>query len=115
MCIRDRCYINLVDFDMIYGHRRDTLGSVSYTQLDVYKRQLWNYNRDRDEVSLVFSFADAENTDIRNMLMQHDIKILNVDEKGNTTFAVCGYMNRGSHEGETGSAVYYRSLIHIAG
>lgn len=36
--------------------------------------------------------------------MQHDIKILNVDEKGNTTFAVCGYMNRGSHEGETGSA-----------
>lgn len=32
--------------------------------------------------------------------MQHDIKILNVDEKGNTTFAVCGYMNRGSHEGE---------------
>ena len=26
--------------------------------------ELWNYNRDRDEVSLVFSFADAENTDI---------------------------------------------------
>ena len=72
--------------------------------------ELWNYNRDRDEVSLVFSFADAENTDIRNMLMQHDIKILNVDEKGNTTFAVCGYMNRGSHEGETGSAVYYYNI-----
>ena len=72
--------------------------------------ELWNYNRDRDEVSLVFSFADAENTDTRNMLMQHDIKILNVDEKGNTTFAVCGYMNRGSHEGETGSAVYYYNI-----
>lgn len=72
--------------------------------------ELWNYNRDRDEVSLVFSFVDAENTDIRNMLMQHDIKILNVDEKGNTTFAVCGYMNRGSHEGETGSAVYYYNI-----
>ena len=42
--------------------------------------------------------------------MQHDIKILNVDEKGNTTFAVCGYMNRGSHEGETGSAVYYYNI-----
>ena len=40
--------------------------------------ELWNYNRDRDEVSLVFSFSDAENTDIRNMLMQYDIKILNV-------------------------------------
>ena len=40
--------------------------------------ELWNYNRDRDEVSLVFSFADAENTDTRNMLMQHDIKILNL-------------------------------------
>lgn len=72
--------------------------------------ELWNYNRDKDEVSLVFSFADAENTDVRNMLMQHDIKILNVDEKGNTTFAVCGYMNRGSHEGETGAAVYYYNI-----
>lgn len=72
--------------------------------------ELWNYNRDRDEVSLVFSFADTENTDVRNMLGEHDIKILNVDEKGDTTFAVCGYMNRGSHEGETGAAVYYYNI-----
>ena len=72
--------------------------------------ELWNYNRDQDEVSLVFSFADTENTDIRNMLGEYEIKILNVDEKGNTTFAVCGYMNRGSHEGETGAAVYYYNI-----
>lgn len=72
--------------------------------------ELWNYNRDKDEVSLVFSFADAENTDVRNMLGEHEIKILNVDEKGNTTFAVCGYMNRGGHEGETGAAVYYYNI-----
>ena len=72
--------------------------------------ELWNYNRDKDEVSLVFSFADAENTDVRNMLGQHDIKILNVDKNGNTTFAVCGYMNRGSHEGETGAAIYYYNI-----
>ena len=58
----------------------------------------------------MFSFADAENTDVRNMLGEHEIKILNVDEKGNTTFAVCGYMNRGSHEGETGAAIYYYNI-----
>ena len=40
--------------------------------------ELWNYNRDRDEVSLVFSFADAENTDTRNMLMQHDLSLIHI-------------------------------------
>ena len=68
----------------------------------VEANELWNYNKDSDEVSLVFGFADAENTDVRNLVPDHKIKILKVDAKGNTTFLVSGYMNRGEHEGEVG-------------
>lgn len=78
----------------------------------VEANELWNYNKDSDEVSLVFGFSDAENTDVRNLVPDHKIKILKVDAKGNTTFLVSGYMNRGEHEGEVGVAVYL-SLIHI--
>ncbi|HCG59501.1 MAG TPA: hypothetical protein DEV97_05805, partial [Lachnospiraceae bacterium] len=38
---------------------------------------------------------------------QNTIRIIRVDENGNVTFAVGGYMNRGSHEGDNGIALYY--------
>ena len=68
--------------------------------------ELWNYNKTTDEASLLFSFMNTENTDERNLVRQHKIRILSVDEEGNTMFAVYGYMNRGEHEGEVGAAVY---------
>ena len=76
---------------------------VSFVQAN----ELWNYNQEKDELSLLFSFMDAENMDVRNMTDTHEIKILAVEGNGNTTFAVYGYMNRGAHEGEVGAAVYY--------
>lgn len=80
--------------------------TVSFIQA----KELWNYNKDSDEISLVFSFADAENTDSRNLYSEHDIKLLDMDDDGNTIFAVYGYMNRGEHEGEVGVAVYYYNI-----
>ena len=68
--------------------------------------ELWNYNKTTDEASLLFSFMNTENTGERNLVRQHKIRILSVDEEGNTMFAVYGYMNRGEHEGEVGAAVY---------
>ncbi len=73
----------------------------------VEANELWCYNKDSDELSLVFGFADSENTDVRNLVANHKIKLLNIDAKGNTTFLVSGYMDRGEHEGEVGVAVYY--------
>lgn len=73
----------------------------------VQEREVWNYNKKKDEISLVFSFADAENDDIRNYNDNHSIRLIHVDKAGNLTFAVYGYMNRGSHEGKVGTAVYY--------
>lgn len=76
----------------------------------VQAKELWTYNKDSDEISLVFSFADAENTDSRNLYSEHDVRLLSMDNSGNTTFAVYGYMNRGEHEGEVGIAVYYYNI-----
>lgn len=76
----------------------------------VQNNELWCYNKEEDEFSLVFSFADAENNDIRNYIDDHSVKILSMEENGNTTFGVYGHMNRGDHEGESGVAIYYFKL-----
>lgn len=76
----------------------------------VQANELWNYNRDEDELSLVFSFRDVENADNRSKISDHDIQILNMDKEGNTTFAVSGYMNRGAREGQVGIDIYYYNI-----
>lgn len=76
---------------------------VAFVQAD----ELWNYNKEDDELSLIFSFNSGEGKDERNLTAQHEIKLLDMDKKGNLSFAVYGYMNRGEHEGEVGVAVYY--------
>lgn len=76
----------------------------------VTANELWNYSKDSDETSLIFSFMDVENTDERNLVSQHEIELLNMDEEGNLVFAVYGYMNRGEHEGEVGAAIYYYNI-----
>ncbi len=76
----------------------------------VVSGELWNYNKSSDEMSKVFSFADAERADLRNLNPKYDIKILDIDKSGNTTFAVYGYMNRGGHEGQVGVAIYYYDI-----
>lgn len=73
----------------------------------VHANELWNYNRAEDAFSLVFSFAAAEKYDERNLTDNHSIQILSMEDDGNMTFAVSGYMNRGEHEGESGIAIYY--------
>lgn len=72
----------------------------------VVANELWNYSKRSDEISLVFSFTDVENSDVRNMVPHHEIKLLGTDGEGATMFAVSGYMSRGVHEGEVGIAIY---------
>ena len=69
---------------------------VAFVQAD----ELWNYNKEDDELSLIFSFNSGEGKDERNLTAQHEIKLLDMDKKGNLSFAVYGYMNRGEHEGD---------------
>lgn len=68
--------------------------------------RLYSYNVTTNKMTVVFGFYKDEYTDARKMDTNHDIRVLNIDEGGNIQFAVAGYMDRGSHEGEVGVQVY---------
>lgn len=75
--------------------------------------QLYSYNADSNRLAVIFSFYDEEHTDPRTLYNGHSIKILDVTEGGNVSFAVYGYMNRGRHEGEVGIQIYtYSSALN---
>lgn len=73
----------------------------------VQERDLWLYSRKSGELYQVFSFSDAEGSDARSRNDQHAVRIISMDNSGNLAFAVYGYMNRGTHEGEVGVGIYY--------
>ncbi|KAI4450195.1 hypothetical protein C823_004728 [Eubacterium plexicaudatum ASF492] len=76
----------------------------------VQEGDLWSYNQSFHRLAEVFSFRGHEGIEARENYMQHDIRILNVDEAGDIDYVVYGYMNRGSHEGEMGiSFLHYAS------
>lgn len=73
--------------------------------------RLYSYNITDNKLAYIFGFFDEDITDIRASYRQSDIRIFNVDEKGNVHFMVYGYMNRGLHEGQMGVAVYYYDSV----
>ena len=76
--------------------------------------RLFAYNINDEKMSLLFGFYNPEDLHPGELNNQHDIKILNVDETGNITFMVYGYMNRGIHEGKVGISIYtYNSLSSV--
>ena len=75
----------------------------------VQERNLWLYNKEKDELTEVFSFSDQEGRDARSRNDQHAVRIISMEDDGSLAFAVYGYMNRGYHEGEVGVGIYYFS------
>lgn len=73
----------------------------------VVNGDLWCYNRSANKTIRVFSFRENGSMDDREQHGEHDVNIVRVDDAGDVTFVVYGYMNRGNHEGEVGAAVYY--------
>lgn len=79
----------------------------------VQEGELWCVDANNNDITRVFSFRNVEGVDVRENWDQHDIKIVRIDEAGSVDFIVYGYMNRGEHEGEVGTAVYhYDGLAH---
>ena len=75
--------------------------------------RLFSYNTVDNKMAYLFGFYDKDNRDARTLYNMHRIKILDVNEGGNVTFLVYGYMNRGRHEGKVGiSAFYYDSTVN---
>lgn len=73
----------------------------------VQQNVLWTYMTQKGNFIRVFGFPQTENMDARDFYDQNTIRIIRVDETGDVTFAVGGYMNRGSHEGDNGIGLYY--------
>lgn len=77
----------------------------------VQEGDLWSYDRVNNSIVKVFSFRGEEGINERENWDRHDIRIIKVDEAGSISFAVCGYMNRGIHEGSVGVAVYHYDAL----
>ena len=73
----------------------------------VSQNDLWTFNADTATVTCVFSFRDFTEPDYRKDHDGYELIPLTVGEGGDVGFAVCGYMNRGVHEGETGIGIYH--------
>lgn len=67
---------------------------------------LWYYDLKTNRLNQVFSFVQNSNDYLRDYYDQHNIRILNVDDDGNTDFIVYGYMNCGDYEGRVGILLY---------
>lgn len=88
--------------DMQYKENKDGT-SAAFVQAD----NLWIFDAENSELTEVFSFDSQEGADARSRNRSHTVRIISMDDKGNIAFSVCGYMNRGIHEGEVGIAIYY--------
>ena len=67
---------------------------------------LWYYNMDKNNLHQVFTFTQKNTDYIRDSYDQHNIKILNFDDKNTINFVVYGYMNCGDYEGRVGIILY---------
>ena len=77
----------------------------------VSANRLFCYNSNNNRFSQLFAFYTKDHEDERTFYNQNDIRVLSVDEAGNVQFAVYGYMNRGTHEGKMGVAVYLFNAV----
>ncbi len=73
----------------------------------VSENRLFCYNSSSNRFARLFGFYEEDHEDERTYYDQNSIRILSVDETGNVQFMVYGYMNRGTHEGNMGIAVYF--------
>lgn len=75
--------------------------------------RIYSYDVSANKLATLYSFYTAGDIDLRDIYNKLKIKILSVEENGNVTFMVYGYMNRGVHEGQVGILVeYYNSLLN---
>lgn len=72
----------------------------------VLENKLYAYNLTENRMSRLFGYYEDPLEDERNVLDDHGVKIIKVDETGNISFLVYGYVNRGEQEGKIGIQVF---------
>lgn len=82
-----------------------TSGSGTYTAFTA-SGDLWSYSSKLNEVIRLFTFCGDAEEDVRTGHNEHDYRIIAVEDNGDCSFLVYGYMNSGSHQGEVGIVFY---------
>ena len=72
----------------------------------VKQNNLWLMDIRKNQMTALYAFRDIEGADVRDENSNNNIKIISLDDEGNTEFIVYGYMNRGEHEGMVGVSLY---------
>lgn len=70
---------------------------------------LWSFYSEDTTFTKIFSFEAEDSDNIRERNNKHEIRIISVEDNGDTYFLVCGYMSRGEHEGEVGISLCFYS------
>jgi len=100
----------LVNGKILHGILNEDLQHAENEAANVYvfvqQNALYSFNSTNSNLAKIFSFASKEGNDLRTRYDHHRIKILSVDDGGDVSFVVYGYMNRGPHEGEVGVCLY---------
>ncbi len=101
MCVNDKIVLGIADEDpeMMESENGESVAFVS-------GGRLFSYNEGSGRFACAYSFYDFGSFDVRNICGKHGIRILDIDDEGNMIFAVYGYMNRGTHEGDVGIGIY---------
>ena len=108
----DELQLGIRDTDVTYLSNDDGT-VVSFVQAG----ELWEYDANKGTLTHVYGYLDTDeagtaDTDFRDLNMEHEFRILSIDDSGNLTFAVLGYVNRGTHEGASGLLLYYYDAIN---
>ena len=77
----------------------------------VHSGSLYEYNQNTGRLIRIFGFRGEDLIDPRTNYDEHNILILNIDESGTLDFVVYGYMNAGTHEGESGINLYHYDSV----
>jgi hypothetical protein len=101
MCVNNKITLGIADENPEMMESADG-GSVAF----VSGGRLLSYSEQSGKLACVYSFYDYGAFDVRNIYEKHDIRVLRIEDNGDMFFAVYGYMNRGSHEGDVGIAIY---------
>lgn len=71
--------------------------------------ELWSYNSSIDKMTRVFSMRGQIEGDDRDNFSDRGVEIIRVEESGDISFIVYGYMNSDVHEGKVGISVCHFS------
>lgn len=67
---------------------------------------LYYYDLEKNKLTIAFSFDENSTDYLRDHYSEHNIKILKIDNSGNISFMLYGYMNCGDYEGRVGILLY---------